>query len=382
MRGLVWSRPWRAGRITPLFILLANGVLPDGSALAVSVTLDPIKDTYVSQNAGTSNYGSSTTVLLGDLGCGTCSLGVFTQYDLSSIPSGATLVTVTLSFKKASTNHSGTMAVSIRNRASTWSEGGATWNNSNPLGDQIVGSASINTGITYPTITDGPLLTLVQGWLSNPGSNRGLAILPGVLDGTYISFYTKEASGQLPIRLNVEYTIPQSPPSVTTGAATGVGQTAATLSGAVNPNGSSTTAFFDWGLSPGSLTNPVTYGNVGSGTSSVSIASTISGLTCNTQYYFRARATNAGGTSNGSTLSFNTSSCLGPILAAGFEGGTTLEWLPDGSCAHPVCTSGSALSAGCSWCAAQVCAVDPYCCSTSWDGLCVGEAGSICAACP
>lgn len=314
MQKLLRSRAWSEKVVSSTWVLLAITSLSGGRAFAASVTLDPIKDTYVSQNAGSSNYGSNTTASLGDFGCGTCAAGLFLQYDLSSIPAGATLVTATLSFKKAADNHTGLMAVSVRNRANSWTEGGVTWNNSSPLADPIVGSASINTDIDYPVITDGPLFTLVQGWMSNPGSNRGLSILPGVMDSTYISFHTKEASGQQPIRLVVGYSVPQAPPTVTTNAATGVGQAAATLNGVVNPNGAATTAYFDYGLSSGNLNQTVTYGSVGSGNSNVATSSQISGLSACTAYYFRARASNSGGTTNGDTLSFMTGCVSSPAV--------------------------------------------------------------------
>jgi hypothetical protein len=49
------------------------------------------------------------------------------------------------------------------------------------------------------------------------------------------------------------------------------------------------------------------------------------------------------------------------------------------SCAHPECAQGDALDATCSECAAALCAADPYCCSTSWDSLCVTEVAMYCA---
>ncbi len=58
---------------------------------------------------------------------------------------------------------------------------------------------------------------------------------------------------------------------------------------------------------------------------------------------------------------------------------------------HDECTAGDALLSSCSSCTAAVCAVDPYCCSTAWDSLCVDHASdptdpdyqSACAAtCP
>jgi hypothetical protein len=50
-----------------------------------------------------------------------------------------------------------------------------------------------------------------------------------------------------------------------------------------------------------------------------------------------------------------------------------------GTCAHPVCASGSPLTASCGSCATALCASDPYCCSVAWDNICVGEVKTYCA---
>lgn len=47
-------------------------------------------------------------------------------------------------------------------------------------------------------------------------------------------------------------------------------------------------------------------------------------------------------------------------------------------CEHPVCSTGGALASSCEPCATQLCALDPYCCSVTWDATCVGEVSSIC----
>ena len=52
------------------------------------------------------------------------------------------------------------------------------------------------------------------------------------------------------------------------------------------------------------------------------------------------------------------------------SGGTT--------CAHAICAAGTKLKASCDTCATDICSQDPYCCSTKWDSVCVGEVGSIC----
>jgi subtilisin-like proprotein convertase family protein len=55
-----------------------------------------------------------------------------------------------------------------------------------------------------------------------------------------------------------------------------------------------------------------------------------------------------------------------------------------GTCAHTPCTTGVALVNECdvpplgSSCVTQVCTADAFCCSTSWDPICVGEVTSVC----
>ncbi len=53
---------------------------------------------------------------------------------------------------------------------------------------------------------------------------------------------------------------------------------------------------------------------------------------------------------------------------------------PD-TCSHSVCSSGTKLVDGCNSCTTLVCDDDPYCCSTSWDNICVSEATDLCGLC-
>ncbi|MBL4684390.1 MAG: hypothetical protein JKY37_07355, partial [Nannocystaceae bacterium] len=49
------------------------------------------------------------------------------------------------------------------------------------------------------------------------------------------------------------------------------------------------------------------------------------------------------------------------------------------ACAHDLCDEGVALDAACDdSCAADICAVDAYCCNNSWDSICVDEVSSVC----
>jgi phosphatidylserine/phosphatidylglycerophosphate/cardiolipin synthase-like enzyme len=115
---------------------------------------------------------------------------------------------------------------------------------------------------------------------------------------------------------------PPPPLRPSTGAASGVTQTGATLNGTANPNGVSVTARFEYGFSTayGSSTAAV---SLGSGTANVAIgAGGITGLTCGSLYHFRATATNAGGTTNGVDATFTTAACSPPGIVAQPQGGT------------------------------------------------------------
>jgi len=103
-------------------------------------------------------------------------------------------------------------------------------------------------------------------------------------------------------------TCPPEEPAVTTGSATSVTSSSATLNGTVNPNRASTTYYFQYGTTTGYGTN-TTSASAGSGSSTVSVDGSISGLACSTTYHYGLVATNSVGTSYGSDQTFTTSAC-------------------------------------------------------------------------
>ncbi len=102
------------------------------------------------------------------------------------------------------------------------------------------------------------------------------------------------------------------PPTVVTGAATSITASRVTLNGMVNPNGSNTTALFDYGLTTSYGDQVSVWPGPGSGTSPVAVSAAVAGLVCNTPYHFRAAATNTGGTTNGSDMVVTTGAC--PVI--------------------------------------------------------------------
>ena len=96
-------------------------------------------------------------------------------------------------------------------------------------------------------------------------------------------------------------------PEVSTLSATAVTTNSATLNGTVNPNGSPTTAWFQWGTTTnyGNLTSVT---DLGSGTTALPLSAPLAGLTLGVTYHFRVAATNDYGLVYGSDQSFTTES--------------------------------------------------------------------------
>ncbi|HYF10514.1 MAG TPA: hypothetical protein VD967_02830 [Candidatus Paceibacterota bacterium] len=94
-------------------------------------------------------------------------------------------------------------------------------------------------------------------------------------------------------------------PSVQTSAASGVGRTAATLNGSVNPNQAATSYWFEYGTTP-SLGNVSALTAVGSGASRLAASVALGDLAPGTTHYFRLNAQNQFGTVNGAILNFRT----------------------------------------------------------------------------
>jgi phosphodiesterase/alkaline phosphatase D-like protein len=103
-------------------------------------------------------------------------------------------------------------------------------------------------------------------------------------------------------------------PAVATGPATSIGPTWATVSGTVNPNGQSTSWYFEYGTSTGYGVRTSLRG-AGSGMSPLSVSLQLTGLKAATTYHYRLVASSSSGTSRGSDQTFSTS--LPPVARTG-----------------------------------------------------------------
>lgn len=112
-----------------------------------------------------------------------------------------------------------------------------------------------------------------------------------------------------------------SPPAAVTGPASQVGVATATLSGDVDPNGSATSWYFEYGTTTG-------YGqttgseSAGSGNTTVGISKEVSGLTPGTTYHYRLVATDPSGSVYGGDETVRTAELPPAILVQHAVGAT------------------------------------------------------------
>ena len=113
--------------------------------------------------------------------------------------------------------------------------------------------------------------------------------------------------------ITITYAAGNNPPMVITGPATGISTDFATLTGTVNAEGLSATAWFQYGTSSGAYSHTSPIVNIESSSLDTQINSYINGLLAGTTYYYRLAAQNSAGTTYGSEMTFNTKPPKGRI---------------------------------------------------------------------
>ena len=113
-----------------------------------------------------------------------------------------------------------------------------------------------------------------------------------------------------PADLRVTATSAGSAPTVTTGAASGILATGATLNGTVSSNGASTTVTFQYGLTTSyGSTATAAQSPLAAGAANAAVSAAITGLDCNRLYHFRVVGVNLAGPTNGADATLTTAAC-------------------------------------------------------------------------
>jgi hypothetical protein len=107
-----------------------------------------------------------------------------------------------------------------------------------------------------------------------------------------------------------------SSPAVTTGTHSQVTDTSALLHGTINPNGSATAYYFEWGLTTAYGVTSTEH-STGSGAKAVAVSTTAADLIPGTIYHYRLVAANGAGSASGADRAFKTAGNPPPGVSTG-----------------------------------------------------------------
>jgi len=134
-------------------------------------------------------------------------------------------------------------------------------------------------------------------------------------DGIPCVFYKDRGNGDKVTMMKLRSAVS---PTATTGAATSITSTGATLNGTLNANYGIATVSFDYGLTTDSGKIAIADQSPVRGGTESAVSATVSGLTCGTTYHFWVVGTNIAGTAFGLDQTFTTSAC--PALTVTING--------------------------------------------------------------
>lgn len=254
---------------------------PNFSAVATSGNYDDLTNKPTGNNVGDMLYWNGNAWVSIPVG----QPGQYLQLNASGLPawSGAAYASLSTSSVTSITSSTAVCGGSIT------SDGGASI-----TARGVCWSTSINPTINNSKTNDG---TGVGTFASN---------LTGLVAGTtyHVRAYATNSFGTF-YGIDLSFTTQFQTPSVTTGSAADISTTSAACAGNVTSAGSSsvTERGICWGTSP----NPtISNSKISSGSGTGSYICNLTGLASNTTYYYRAYASNSGGTAYGASASFTT----------------------------------------------------------------------------
>lgn len=196
-----------------MMMLLPTLIVFSDGAGAGTVIFDAtnLGDANVEKNAGNTNFGSQGWMNIGGDGIG--AYAGYLKFNVSNIPSSASITSALLKLYKYSGNTVNTL--NVYRVTASWSEGTITYNNRPNADATVCGTFSITATHQYYTAN---VTSLVQSWVNGTYQNEGLRA--GNFGEAYAwVFYSKENADNRPI-LNITYTTTPPPVAAFSGTPT------------------------------------------------------------------------------------------------------------------------------------------------------------------
>jgi hypothetical protein len=189
-----------------------------GDAQTFTVEIPVRQDTYVASKFPNTNYGQATSLRTGFNASGWSPAGAqrtFYQFDISSIPSGATIDRADLRFYQYLVSPAGasSMEITSRHLNQSWNESTVTWNQNQPNWGPIFNQTQISSALGWHAAD---VTGLVRGWYDSSIPNNGvLAQGDERQNENWRAFYSLNANNGRHPRLVVTYTkqVDNTPPT-------------------------------------------------------------------------------------------------------------------------------------------------------------------------
>jgi hypothetical protein len=175
-------------------------------------------DAYTNSANPTTNYGAATTLAVDG-----AKEAAYIQFNLSSIPTGASVSQATLKLYVNAVTTAGSFEVYAVN--GTWSEGSITYDMAPALGSVIDSGVALTTADKNQYILI-PITSTVQEWVTTPSSNNGIALV--AISTFNATFDSKEnTTTSHPAELDIVF----AGDGTVTSVATGTGLTGGPITG-------------------------------------------------------------------------------------------------------------------------------------------------------
>ena len=171
------TRTWKAVSVlVVLTVLISAGQFLGPAPVALASTTVTFyatnMDSYVQQNSAGTNYGDDTSLYVRSRSSGNRNWRTYVRFDLSSLPTGATIVSATLRLN-ITTAPSASRTYQVYRVTGNWAEGTITWANQ----PNVAGSPTASATIGSPTgWKEWDITSDVQAFYAGTATNYGWRI--------------------------------------------------------------------------------------------------------------------------------------------------------------------------------------------------------------
>ena len=181
-RGIGIANAPRVKKSLLKILTLAFALCTAGSARAFEVQV--AQDSYASQTNPKSVYGSSAQLLVGKGSV------AFIKFDLSSLPPDLTATNIADAIMTVYAQRTtGPCTISVVQVTGSWSQATLSYRNPPALGS-VIGTFDVTAPQSFASFD---LAGVVQGWLNDPQSNNGIALMTGTEQSAVVTIASKES---------------------------------------------------------------------------------------------------------------------------------------------------------------------------------------------